>query len=158
MPKNTEIVPSAGSRSLQVRAMKAQDISALVEIDAESNPTCWTAESFERELSLPHSVSLVSAAGSAIVGFAVGWIVTDTLQILQLAVTPAFRRLGVGKMLVQTILDRAQQQNCAKAQLELRSRNDAALKFYQQSGFYKSGLRKNFYPDDDAVLMEIKLK
>lgn len=157
MKKTADLVKKSRTQ-FRIRRMKADDIPGLVRIDAQSNAPGWSAESFERELLIPHSICLVSLAETVLAGFAAGWMIEDTLQILQLAVAPRFRRMGAGNMLVRAMLDNAQDQNISRAELELRSQNLPALKLYQQAGFYKTGMRKNFYADDHAVLMEIKLR
>lgn len=36
--------------------------------------------------------------------------------------------------------------------LEVRSRNAGAIALYEKSGYEKIALRRNYYPDDDAVI------
>ncbi|MCX7603629.1 MAG: GNAT family N-acetyltransferase [Bryobacteraceae bacterium] len=69
-------------------------------------------------------------------------------ELLNLAVRPEARRRGVGRALLTLLSAR-------KVWLEVRSSNEAAIRFYESQGFRVYGLRRNYYrdPPDDAVLM-----
>jgi len=136
------------------------DIEALREIADECRLSPWSYQSFVDELARDDSIMLLVRSGSA---EAVGFIVGRTIpaesgaEIYNIGVTKAFRRQGVGKILLDEFLKRARQANAEKVWLEVRSLNAAAIAFYERNGFQISSKRINFYsnPSDDALLMEL---
>ena len=42
--------------------------------------------------------------------------------------------------------------------LEVRSKNDTAIKFYENLGMKKIGISRNYYGDDDALILVLEEK
>ena len=75
------------------------------------------------------------------------------------AVSPDFRRKGIGRQLIQALTERAQQAQLAFVTLEVRASNAPAIALYTAAGYGLVGRRKNFYrdPTEDAILMTLYL-
>ena len=85
-------------------------------------------------------------------GLAIAWTVADEVQLLELAVHPAWRRRGVGAALVAAVLARAPAGGTVV--LETAVSNAAARALYASYGFEEAGRRKSYYRDGgDAVLL-----
>jgi len=86
-------------------------------------------------------------------GLAIVWTVADEAQLLELAVTPSWRRRGVGAALVAAVLATAPAGG--RVVLEVEATNDAAIALYTSFGFERVGGRKGYYGlgRGDAVLM-----
>ncbi len=134
-----------------IRPAAPGDLKAVYEIE-QAGSRLWKPEQFTHELDIPFSLFIVAAHGISIIAFAVAWDVRDELQILNIGVLPEYRRMGIGVALLNDIITRAD--SAKKVYLELREKNDAANHFYNTCGFVQIGLRKNYYPDDNAILME----
>ena len=80
-------------------------------------------------------------------------------DITSVAVHPDFRRMGIGKKLLDTAENEAVNRNCESITLEVRESNLAAISLYLGSGYKQVGIRKNFYekPTENAVLMTKQL-
>lgn len=90
----------------------------------------------------------------AIVGFLYAWHVADEIQIMQMAVDPAWRRQGVGEALIYHTREKARDK-ALKLTLEVRIDNIGAIKLYEKTGFFRVGLRKNYYDGMvDGLLMD----
>ena len=95
---------------------------------------------------------------------AVGYVgcqtVLDEGYITNVAVSPDCRRQGVGRALIGTLVSHAGAQGLAFVTLEARTSNMPAIALYENAGFQKVGVRKNFYtaPVEDALLMTFFLK
>ena len=76
-------------------------------------------------------------------------------ELEALLVTPARRRLGIGRALLQSWLTLAQESGFARALLEVREGNRGALELYERAGFAVQGRRPAYYrqPTEDALLM-----
>lgn len=83
----------------------------------------------------------------------------DELQILNLAVTEKYRRMGVAASLLCALHAYAAEEGIAELSLEVRVGNAAAIALYERYGFGAVGVRKNFYraPTEDALVMTKQL-
>lgn len=89
-------------------------------------------------------------------GGVAGFIVTretapGECEILNLAIAPACRRQGIGKRLVEHVIQSTQ----ARWFLEVRESNVAAIALYNLLGFKPVGRRENYYnePPEAAIVM-----
>ena len=78
---------------------------------------------------------------------------------MTLAVSADYRRLGLGRQIVELLLERARAVGIGELFLEVRVSNDPARALYQELGFAPVGLIANYYRDpvEDAVAMRIEL-
>lgn len=132
---------------LDIRRVTGQDIGRIAAIQAASPEAAqWDPPSY-----LNNDV-WVAAKGSAIVGFlATRQTAPGENEILNLAVDPAARRMGVGYRLVRQALE----SRSGEWFLEVRASNVAAIRLYEDLGFVRSGTRENYYgePPEAAIVM-----
>ena len=78
-------------------------------------------------------------------------LVCGEAEITNVAVSDAYRRRGIGGMLIEAILAL----DAERVLLDVRASNTAARGLYEKYGFQVDGIRKGFYakPKEDAVLM-----
>jgi ribosomal-protein-alanine N-acetyltransferase len=74
------------------------------------------------------------------------WCIED------LVVDPESRRIGVGRSLIRELVARVQQGE--RIFLEVRSKNIGAIALYKSENFVQVGIRRGYYGDDDAIIME----
>ncbi|KRL02884.1 ribosomal-protein-alanine N-acetyltransferase [Liquorilactobacillus capillatus DSM 19910] len=77
------------------------------------------------------------------------------VHITNVAVLPVFQRKGLGRYLMQVIMDTAAAEGYQSLSLEVRLSNKAAQTLYQSLGFTSYGLKKEYYVSnhEDAVDM-----
>ena len=94
-----------------------------------------------------------------LVGWGGIWCVADEAEIASVCVDPAYRRLGGGTKLLQTLLRQARISGAQNVYLEVRASNQAAQELYRGAGFECIGVRKRYYtnPLEDAVLMRCNI-
>lgn len=94
-----------------------------------------------------------------LVGWGGIWCVADEAEIASVCVDPAYRRLGGGTKLLQTLLRQARLSGAQNVYLEVRASNQAAQELYRGAGFECIGVRKRYYtnPSEDAVLMRCNI-
>ena len=86
------------------------------------------------------------------------WRVTDEVHLLNVAVHQARRGGGVGRTLVEAVIDEGRATRARTMFLEVRAGNIAARRLYRQLGFRDLGVRRGYYgPGQDAIVMELKL-
>jgi len=88
-------------------------------------------------------------------GFAGFWAMADEAHITTIATREASRRQGIGELLLQSVIDMANQRASRIVTLEVRVSNTAAQQLYTKYGFSQVGLRRGYYTDnhEDAVIM-----
>ena len=95
---------------------------------------------------------------SLVRGFLLSWVVTDELQILDVAVDPPVRRRGLGRALLEHAFDDARISEVRLVLLEVRAGNEPALTLYRRLGFEETRVRKAYYPDgEDGIEMLLRL-
>src|SRR5699024_9267093 len=107
------------------------------------------------ELSNPAAVFLVAVEEDTVLGYAGMHVVYGEGYIDNIAVFPAARRKGVGRRLIEALVDWMEHHEGVFLTLEVRPSNEAAVLLYQSVGFREAGRRKGFYqdPEEDALLM-----
>ncbi len=139
-----------------IRRMDEADVEAVHAIESASFPTPWTRAMFLSELR-ENKVAryLVIQTAGEIVGFAGVHIILDEGHITNIAVAPAYRGLGYGRLITLALLQYASNLGVSYLTLEVRKSNDKAKSLYASLGFTQVGLRKKYYPDtcEDALLM-----
>ena len=115
----------------------------------------WSALFFLQEIRIPCARSLLAVLEGKTVGYLIYWLLPSEIDVHNLAVDPAHRRRGIGKALLQAIMEEARQKGCSRVTLEVRKSNEAAQRLYQSLGFVAQGIRKDYYSDngEDAVAM-----
>jgi len=141
--------------------MTSADLDEVIDIERRSFPLPWSRPLFERELENPVSFSYVVKAREddteRVVAYIVFWVVYGEAHILDIAVHPEMRRRGVASFLLGWALDRMREAEVMGVFLEVRKSNRAAIELYRKFGFRESYERKNYYGDEDAIVMTLTL-
>lgn len=119
------------------------DTSAAAKIEHECLDTAWS----ENQISnLPENAFyLVARQGNAVFGIASAYCVFDECQIMNIAVSPKFRRMGAGKALIERIFDLGREKGCSVFVLEVAEGNSGAISLYERCGFEKAGKRTGMF-------------
>jgi ribosomal-protein-alanine N-acetyltransferase len=96
-----------------------------------------------------------SADGGGVAGYVVALDAADEGEILNLAVAPGGRRHGVGRALVENILETLAERGVRHVYLEVRESNAPARALYAAHGFREAGRRRQYYrrPVEDAIVL-----
>ena len=95
------------------------------------------------------------ADGGDVAGYAIAHAAADEGEILNLGVSPAHRRCGVGSQLVRAMIAALAARGVRAVYLEVRESNVAARELYDRLGFREMGRRSRYYrrPVEDAILL-----
>jgi ribosomal-protein-alanine N-acetyltransferase len=131
----------------RIRAFRSGDINQIIEIEGQAFPkTAYSREIFmDYARRFPGSF-IVIERGKDIAGY---MIFDRSGHIHSTAVKTAYRRQGLGKMLFSHALSKVKK----RLWLEVRSKNRGAIEFYRSLGMEIAGLSKNYYGNDDALIM-----
>ena len=158
MPKS--IMPTLNRQKdteIEIRRVRIDDISAIVEIEKNSYPDPWSVKMFEGELQLEFSNFFAAIKGSEIAGYICLWTVSDEGQITNITVKECFRKKGLGSILMKYIIDISYAMKIKKMFLEVRASNYPALSLYEKFGFKKIGVREKYYSNSDNAVVMAKI-
>ena len=99
------------------------------------------------------------AAGSPPLGFVLVWRAADELHVIDVAVEPESRRLGIARLLLEQVMADGRASGATVVLLEVRQSNAAALALYGALGFIRTSVRRAYYSDngEDAISMRLDL-
>jgi [ribosomal protein S18]-alanine N-acetyltransferase len=133
------------------------DLSNVVALEAAAFTNPWSRDTLERDLRNADVVRIyvLEDGVGRLIGFCGCWFVFDELHINTLAVADQFRRRGHATRLLRFVLAEAAAAGIARATLEVRRSNVAALRLYDQFGFEVRGVRPDYYtqPVEDALIL-----
>ncbi|RJR21091.1 MAG: ribosomal-protein-alanine N-acetyltransferase [Nitrospiraceae bacterium] len=144
-----------------IRRMLSGDIPQAHEIGKQCFTTPWQISSFEYELENRDAILRVAVLHVEIVGYICVRSILDVTHVMDLAVTPRLKRMGIGSLLLRNALQelRRTRPDINMITLEVRESNIAAVKLYEKHGFREIGRRRGYYkkPLEDALIMELDM-
>ena len=155
--------------SIAIRPAEAGDARAIAEMSRDfiESGLGWRYDpaSIERAIRRRETVVLVASERQTYVarerpslpGFAIMDFGDERAHLVLLAVQPALRRRGIGRRLVEWLMESAQTAGMASVHLELRADNEAARRFYRQLGFSETVLMPKYYNGREAAMRMIRV-
>ncbi|MEX0638125.1 MAG: GNAT family N-acetyltransferase [Burkholderiales bacterium] len=92
-----------------------------------------------------------------IAGFAIMEFGDERAHLVLLAVRPTQRRMGIGRRLVDWLVESARTAGIASVHLELRAGNEAARGFYRAMGFDETIVVPGYYRGREAAMRMIRV-
>ncbi len=105
----------------------------------------------------PDCVVLVACERDEVAGFAIMEFGDARAHLLLLAVQPRRRRLGIGRRLVEWLIESARTAGIDSVHLELRAGNEAARNFYRALGFSPTIMVPGYYNGREAALRMLRV-
>lgn len=136
--------------------MTVDDLDQVLAIEISSFPHPWQRQHFMDELNSTYAFPLSAFDPSGrLVGYICPMQLLDEGHILDVAVDPALRGCGVGRLLVERVLADCRAAEASFVSLEVRESNLSAIALYKKMGFEEVGRRKKYYENgEDALMME----
>lgn len=141
---------------ITVRKMELGDVTSTVDIERSCFPMPWTRGTFIAELRDNRLARYyVAEIGGQVVGYGGMWLIIDEAHITNIAVYPDHRGKGVGRRIVEKLIEESKKLNIRKMSLEVRRSNIVAQSLYKKFGFVACGVRPAYYQDngEDALIM-----
>ena len=128
----------------------SKDLNRLYEIEKECfNEEAFTKEQISQLLDDYNTISLIARVQDEIAGFVIGMIHIErsTLRghILTIDVGSAYRRKGIGTLLMDEIESIFRQKGVKASFLEVREDNTSAINLYLKQGYMIMGKLDNYY-------------
>ena len=130
------------------------DLPQVIAIERRAFPTPWSLAMFVLELSKPSGICLAAVIDERLAGYLVCSRYERVWHIMNVAVDPDRRRVGIATALLDRLFERVNDED-ARYTLEVRRSNQAAIELYERFSFRAAGLRRRYYQDngEDALVM-----
>ena len=122
----------------------------------------WSKSNMKSELVAPHTTYVVAEQGDLLIGYAgLSKLASSTSSDIQtIAVTDSHRGSGIGRLLMQSLLEFAKKQGAKDVFLEVREDKPIPQALYGSLGFVAIDRRENYYQPDGvaAIVMRLDLE
>ena len=151
--------------NVQLRPMQMADLDAIMAIEPTIYSHPWTRGNFSDSLNTGYS-AWVLESNQIIIGYALLMMIMDEAHLLNLSVAKSHQKQGLGRYLLEHMLQIANNHRATNVFLEVRPSNVSAIALYENMGFCEMAIRRAYYPADpklfkngreDAVLMGLAL-
>jgi [ribosomal protein S18]-alanine N-acetyltransferase len=141
--------------------MTPADVGMILDIERRAYAFPWTEQILHDCIDEGYDCWLL-LLGEELVGYVVYAVALDEAHLLNLCIVPQRQGQGLGRDLLDRVLDRLRARRLEAVFLEVRVSNRVALGLYRSQGFTEVGYRKDYYPHheerEDAVVMKLELK
>jgi len=137
------------------RKMVKEDAAGVELVEKASFGMPWSRQSFWEAAVNKDAYYLLALDENEIVGYAGTWLVADEAHIMNVAIAPMHRMMGLGRKMMVELIRIVKEKGITAMTLEVRPSNTVARKLYEKMGFKSVGLRKGYYEDnkEDAMIM-----
>jgi ribosomal-protein-alanine N-acetyltransferase len=141
-----------------IRRMGEKDLEEVLAIEGASYRVPWSRRAFETEIGARHAFPLVLGQSNHpfVLGYVCSWLTLDECHILNIAIHPSFRRIGLASQLIDHLFETCKGRGIFRYFLEVRETNEVAISLYKKYGFKVCGVRRKYYADtgEDALIMQ----
>ena len=143
--------------------MRLWDIDAVLAVEHSAYSHPWTRGNFVDSLAVGHFAELLEDAQGGVVAYLLAMHGHEETHLLNLTVRPALQGQGIGRTLLEGLIERVRERGDHRLWLEVRQSNAVARHLYARAGMVEAGLRRGYYPaaDDkreDGVVMQLTLR
>lgn len=140
---------------MEILLMDETHVDAVAALEQENFSLPWSRRSIASELDNPLALWLVAVENGRVLGYVGSQSVLDEADMMNLAVSADARRRGVGRALVEALVERLAGRNVKSLTLEVRASNAPAIALYGALGFAQVGRRPRYYqnPREDALIL-----
>jgi [ribosomal protein S18]-alanine N-acetyltransferase len=130
--------------SVRFRPMTLADVPAVVFVERSSYQFPWSEGVFRDCIRVGYLCRVVESAGE-VAGYGIMSYGAGEAHILNVCVRQDLRGAGVGRRLMDFLLERARAAQMQDIFLEVRPSNPTAIRLYESLGFARVGVRKAYY-------------
>ncbi len=129
-----------------IRPLTIDNYKAVAQIDKEClGEDSWSEQLYYMELDSSDKIYSVVYYNDIPIAFGGFAQVLDEGHIMNIAVLSAYRKKGVGTLLIDDLVKKGRERGITSFTLEVRDSNVAAIALYEKKGFTLAGIRKKYY-------------
>jgi ribosomal-protein-alanine N-acetyltransferase len=144
---------------IHIRWMIRRDMAEVLATELASFEYAWTEDDFLRCLRQRNCIGMVAETDERVIGFMIYELHRTRLHILNFAVHPSVRRTGIGRQMLQKLVNKLSTHRRQRITLAVRERNLDAQVFFRNHDFKATRVLRNYYEDsgEDAFQMEYRV-
>jgi ribosomal-protein-alanine N-acetyltransferase len=140
--------------------MRETDLDEIMAIEKAIYSHTWTRGNFVDSLNAGYECRCLWL-GAELLGYFVLMVAAQEAHLLNLSISPAHQRRGLGGGLLRDAVDLARRLGARNVFLEVRPSNRGAQALYTRFGFREIGTRRGYYPAhagrEDALVLTLPL-
>ena len=142
-------------KMMEYKRMMPEHIGDVAQLEALCFSCPWSENAISGELTNPLSLWIVAVDDGCVAGYVGSQSVMGEADMMNIAVSPAYRRRGIAESLVNVLIEQLKTNDVYCLTLEVRASNAPAIALYQKIGFVQVGRRPNYYtaPKEDALIL-----
>ncbi len=150
-----------GIENFSIRPMLEGDVLAVLAVEQSAYEFPWTEGIFSDCMRIGYSCWALTTehglSGHAVMSL----MAPGECHVLNVCVRPDLQGEGLGRHLMNHLIDTARGYGVTLMLLEVRPTNLAAIELYRSLGFNEVGLRKDYYPArggrEDGLVLALEL-
>lgn len=151
---------AAAAGAVRIRPMVIADLAAVTKNETRAYAFPWSPGIFADCLAAEHECWVLQEEEN-VVGHGILSAAAGEAHLLNLCVARDQQGRGLGRLLLEWMVERARLRRATVIFLEVRPSNRAACQLYDSFGFCDVGRRPGYYPDargsEDARVMAMEL-
>jgi ribosomal-protein-alanine N-acetyltransferase len=140
--------------------MDDDDVQSVVALERAAYRFPWSEGIFRDCLRVGYVCRVIDLKGE-VVGYGIMSMGAGEAHVLNVCVREDLRCRGLGRRMLEYLLDRAHGAGMLEAFLEVRPSNVVAIRLYQALGFEQVGVRRGYYQApggrEDAAVLRLDL-
>lgn len=144
---------------MRIRRMTLSDLPGVIAVERKSYQFPWGEDIF-RDCFRARYECWVCEELDNVLGYCIASIAVGEAHILNICVDPAEQGQGIGRKLLENLIETARGR-AETVFLEVRPSNTVAITLYENLGFNEIGIRKDYYPAEngreDALMLALEL-
>ncbi len=146
--------------AVEIRKMCLEDIDRIILIEREIFLFPWSPGNFADSINAGYICKVLQQADT-LMGYGIVMLSPEEAHVLTLGIAADWQKKGLGKQLLQHLIQCARQEHVKSVFLDVRESNHGAAQLYQLMGFRQIATRKGYYPAmcgrEDARVMQLIL-
>ena len=158
-----KIFPKLAERDdvYEFRRMGFSDFDAVTDIEKQVYDFPWGKDVFQDCFKANYLCWVYLQVGQ-VIAYGILSLGAGECHIMNLCVSPKAQNKGIGKRMLEKLIEEARNKQAETILLEVRPSNEAAVALYNKMGFDEIGLRKDYYPAkngrEDAIIFSKTLQ
>lgn len=148
-----QLIQNGFFNKIKISIATVDDIADIAYIEKQCFSIPWSENAIHESMTA-NTVFYVARANDTVAGYIGLTKIAGEGYVTNVAVLPEYRRKGIGRALLEYVINDCNTQ-LDFISLEVRVSNNAAISLYKKFGFTQVGTRKRFYthPYEDALIM-----
>ena len=128
-----------------VVVLRPDDAGRVAMLHATGFADPWSPAAFRDLLSESTTLGLGAERSGTLAGFVLVQTILDEADILTIATTPDFKRMGIAAHLLKSLMSRLGERGISRIMLDVAEDNLPARSLYEGLGFSEDGRRPGYY-------------